>query len=76
MDLLQDGAGTIILDIISSFNDISLGGGGHTKDSMISSVVFIKEARSGGSVLDDLKHKVTALRSISRNTVIWILENI
>lgn len=54
MDLLHDGAGTIILEIISSFKDISLGGGGHTKDSIISSVVFMREARSGGSVLDDL----------------------
>ena len=50
----QDGAGTIMDEIISSLREDSEGGGGHTKDSMISSVVFISDARSGGSVLDDL----------------------
>jgi hypothetical protein len=51
----QDGAGTIIDDIISSLREDSDGGGGHTRDSMISSVVFMRDARSGGSVLDDLQ---------------------
>lgn len=52
--LFHVGAGTIILEIISSFREVSVGGGGHTNDSMISSVVFIKEAKSGGSVREDL----------------------
>lgn len=55
MALLHVGAGTIILEIISSFREVSVGGGGHTNDSMISSVVFIKEAKSGGSVREDLE---------------------
>ncbi|CAL4062259.1 unnamed protein product, partial [Meganyctiphanes norvegica] len=48
--LFHVGAGTIMREIISSFREVSVGGGGHTRDSMISSVVFIKDARSGGSV--------------------------
>ena len=48
------GAGTIMEEIISSFMEDSEGGGGQTRLSMISSVVFMSEARSGGSVLDDL----------------------
>jgi len=42
-------------EIISSLREDSEGGGGHTRDSMISSVVFIRDARSGGSVREDLK---------------------
>ena len=53
----QDGAGTIMEDIISSLREDSEGGGGHTRDSMISSVVFISDAKSGGSVRDDL-HRI------------------
>lgn len=54
--LLHAGAGTISPDIISS--DItggSLGGGGQTKESIISSVAArITPLSSGGSVRDDL----------------------
>lgn len=56
LSLLQLGAGTIIREIISSLSEASVGGGGQTNDSIISSVVFINEAKSGGSVRDDL-HK-------------------
>ena len=54
--LFQLGAGTIIREIISSFSETSVGGGGQTKLSIISSVVFMSEERSGGSVRDDLKN--------------------
>lgn len=54
--LLQPGAGTISPEIISSLiTGGSDGGGGHTKDSIMSSVERIMPTRSGGSVRDDLK---------------------
>lgn len=52
---LQPGAGTIKPDIISSLIiGGSDGGGGHTIDSIISSVDRKMPARSGGSTRDDL----------------------
>lgn len=54
--LLHPGAGTINSFIISSLMaGGSLGGGGHTSESIISSVTRIIPTRSGGSVRDDLK---------------------
>lgn len=54
-NLLQPGAGTISPDIISSLiTGGSDGGGGHTSESIMSSVTRIMPARSGGSVRDDL----------------------
>lgn len=56
VNLLHPGAGTINSFIISSLiAGGSLGGGGHTSDSIISSVTRIIPTRSGGSVRDDLK---------------------
>lgn len=49
------GAGTIKPEIISSLIiGGSDGGGGHTIDSMMSSVVRIRPVNSGGSTRDDL----------------------
>lgn len=55
--LLHPGAGTIRPEIISSLiTGGSEGGGGHTSDSIMSSVDRITpDTRSGGSVRDDLK---------------------
>lgn len=54
---LQPGAGTINSFIISSLiAGGSLGGGGHTSESIISSVTRMMPTRSGGSVRDDLKN--------------------
>ena len=56
--LRQPGAGTIRPDIISSLiTGGSDGGGGHTSESIISSVTRIIPTRSGGSVRDDLKSR-------------------
>lgn len=56
--LRQPGAGTISPEIISSLiTGGSDGGGGHTSDSIISSVDRIIPTRSGGSVRDDLLQK-------------------
>lgn len=53
--LLQPGAGTIKPDIISSLiTGGSDGGGGQTKESIISSVTRLGFGISGGSVRDDL----------------------
>lgn len=50
------GAGTIKPEIISSLIiGGSDGGGGHTIDSMMSSVVRIRPVNSGGSTRDDLQ---------------------
>ena len=49
--LFHFGAGTIRLEIASSLSALSLGGGGQTRDSIMSSVVFVTQVvRSGGSV--------------------------
>jgi len=54
-NLLQPGAGTIKPEIISSeIIGGSEGGGGHTNDSMMSSVERKMPAKSGGSTRDDL----------------------
>lgn len=53
--LLQPGAGTISPVIISSLiTGGSEGGGGHTRESIISSVTRIMPTRSGGSVREEL----------------------
>lgn len=53
---LQPGAGTINSFIISSLiAGGSLGGGGHTNESIISSVTRIIPTKSGGSVREDLQ---------------------
>lgn len=58
MYLLHPGAGTISPEIISSLiTGGSDGGGGHTSDSIMSSVDRITPTRSGGSVRDDLSTK-------------------
>lgn len=58
--ILQPGAGTISPEIISSLiTGGSVGGGGHTNESIISSVTRIMPAKSGGSVRDDLKKSQT-----------------
>lgn len=60
--LLQPGAGTIRPEIISSLiTGGSDGGGGHTNDSIMSSVDRITPIRSGGSVRDDLLAKNSTL---------------
>lgn len=52
---LQPGAGTIKPDIISSLmTGGSVGGGGQTSESIMSSVTRNIPTRSGGSVRDDL----------------------
>jgi hypothetical protein len=54
-NLLHPGAGTIKPEIISSLIiGGSEGGGGHTNDSMMSSVDLKIPAKSGGSTRDDL----------------------
>lgn len=53
---LQPGAGTIKPEIISSLiTGGSVGGGGQTSESIMSSVTRIIPTRSGGSVRDDLR---------------------
>lgn len=55
-NLLQPGAGTINSFIISSLiAGGSVGGGGQTSESIMSSVTRIIPIKSGGSVRDDLK---------------------
>lgn len=55
MNSLQLGAGTIKPEIISSLIIAgSVGGGGQTNDSIMSSVERKMFARSGGSTRDDL----------------------
>lgn len=57
-NLRQPGAGTISPEIISSLiTGGSDGGGGHTIESIISSVDRMIPTRSGGSVRDDLLQK-------------------
>ncbi|KAI9587639.1 hypothetical protein GQX74_003485 [Glossina fuscipes] len=65
--LLQPGAGTIRPEIISSLiTGGSVGGGGQTNESIISSVTRIIPARSGGSVRDELtERKYFELKSSS-----------
>lgn len=54
-NLLQPGAGTIKPVIISSLiTGGSDGGGGQTRESIMSSVTRIMPPRSGGSVRDEL----------------------
>lgn len=74
--LLQAGAGTMRPDIMSSeMTGGSLGGGGHTRESIISSVAArITPVSSGGSVRDDLcaiiyskKKSKIHIRTMSRN---------
>lgn len=58
INLLQPGAGTIRPDIISSLmTGGSDGGGGHTSESIMSSVTRIIPTVSGGSVRDELRDK-------------------
>lgn len=58
--LLQPGAGTIKPDIISSLiTGGSDGGGGHTNESIISSVTLLGFGSSGGSVRDDLNERTS-----------------
>lgn len=54
-DLLHPGAGTMRLEIISSLIILSLGGGGHTRLSMISSVVDLRLLLSSGGSRWSLK---------------------
>lgn len=65
--LLHAGAGTMSPDIMSSeMTGGSLGGGGHTRESIMSSVAArITPLSSGGSVLDDLHYHVALLFTVS-----------
>lgn len=61
--LLQPGAGTISPVIISSLiTGGSVGGGGQTSESIISSVTLMIPTRSGGSVREDLRNEKVMVR--------------
>ena len=66
---LQAGAGTMRPDIMSSeMTGGSLGGGGHTRESIISSVAArITPVSSGGSVRDDLGRNCCSNRYLNNN---------
>lgn len=66
---LQAGAGTMRPDIMSSeMTGGSLGGGGHTRESIISSVAArITPVSSGGSVRDDLGRNRCSNRYLNNN---------
>lgn len=69
-DSLHPGAGTIRPEIISSLiTGGSVGGGGQTKLSIISSVTRIIPVRSGGSVLEDriiMQRPTSSCRTLSK----------
>lgn len=66
---LQAGAGTMRPDIMSSeMTGGSLGGGGHTRESIMSSVAArITPVSSGGSVRDDLGINRCSNRYLNNN---------